>query len=104
MQICNYGEPYTLPNSPTMTGKNFLGWYTENGAPVTSQTIVSIESEHILTAKWADAHTHAMGGGSRRFAREGSSISLFQNTKSAQKQLLLDAFSTFFACRITQKP
>lgn len=43
-----YGELPTL----TRTGYEFLGWYNEDDELVTSSTIMTLEKNHTLTAKW----------------------------------------------------
>lgn len=47
-----YNSPYgTLP-TPVRTGYDFLGWYL-SGNHITSSTIVTTPSNHILTAHWS---------------------------------------------------
>ena len=51
----NYNEPYgTLGDTPTRYGNTFAGWYTEefSGTEVTSETIMSKESDHNVYAHW----------------------------------------------------
>ena len=46
-------EPYgTLP-AANRSGYAFLGWYTADGEVVTSETIVTIQEDHTLTARWS---------------------------------------------------
>ena len=46
------GSTYGSLITPYKTGYNFLGWYTENGTKVTSNTKVDLTSNIILYAKW----------------------------------------------------
>ena len=49
-----YGGTYgTLP-TPTCVGYTFTGWYTEDGVKVTSGSVVSIATSHVLVARWAN--------------------------------------------------
>ena len=51
----NYNEPYgTLGDTPTRYGNTFAGWYTEefSGTQVTSETIMTKESDHNIYAHW----------------------------------------------------
>ena len=53
-----YNEPYgTLGATPTRYGYDFQGWYTEEtgGTKVTSDTIMTTESDHNIYAHWRPA-------------------------------------------------
>ena len=45
------GTYETLPE-PTRTGYSFLGWFTENNEGITSETTVTIPTNHTLIAQW----------------------------------------------------
>ncbi|MBQ6660698.1 MAG: InlB B-repeat-containing protein, partial [Lachnospiraceae bacterium] len=49
-----FGKAYGTLGTPTKSGYKFLGWYTakSGGSPVTGTTIVSINKDHILYARW----------------------------------------------------
>ena len=47
-----YGETYGELQTPTCTGKRFLGWLDKNGNPVSSTTVVKQSGEITLTANW----------------------------------------------------
>ena len=50
-----FGEEYNELPSPVWTGHRFLGWYTDDGDLITSETIVQIAEDHMLTARWQGA-------------------------------------------------
>lgn len=48
-----YGKTYGVLPSATKDGDEFIGWFTEDGIEITSASIVEIESDTTLYAKWA---------------------------------------------------
>ncbi len=48
-----YGKAYGVLPSATKDGDEFIGWFTEDGTEITSASIVEIESDTTLYAKWA---------------------------------------------------
>ena len=53
-KIVTYKKPYGEMPTPTRTGYDFIGWFTESGAgdEVTSETIMMNLFDHILYARW----------------------------------------------------
>ena len=47
-----YGKVYGVLPSATKDGDEFIGWFTEDGIEITSASIVEIESDTTLYAKW----------------------------------------------------
>ena len=48
-----YGKAYGVLPSATKDGDEFIGWFTEDGIEITSASIVEIEYDTTLYAKWA---------------------------------------------------
>jgi len=48
-----YGKAYGVLPSATKDGDEFIGWFTEDGIEITSASIVEIDSDITLYAKWA---------------------------------------------------
>ena len=58
-----YGSPYGSLPTPTQTGYDFKGWYTESsgGSQVTAQTTVNKTVKHTLYAQWtAKSYTYTV--------------------------------------------
>jgi len=51
-QSVTVGQPYGPLGTATRNGYRFDGWFTDNGTQVTANTIVSINRNHNLTARW----------------------------------------------------
>lgn len=48
-----YGKAYGVLPTAAKDGDEFIGWFTEDGIEVTSSSVVEIESDMTLYAKWA---------------------------------------------------
>lgn len=56
-----YDKTYGNLPTPTLSGKEFAGWYLEDGdTPITKDSIVKIESEHSLVAHWTSLPTYTV--------------------------------------------
>ena len=47
-----YGKAYGALPDATWSDREFLGWYTDDGTEVTSDSIVELEEDTVLYAKW----------------------------------------------------
>ncbi len=47
-----YGKAYGVLPDATWSDREFIGWFTEDGAEITSESIVKLEQDTILYAKW----------------------------------------------------
>lgn len=52
-----YGEVYGELPQPSMPGMVFVGWFTENGAEITAESIVETSADHTLYARWDYKYT-----------------------------------------------
>lgn len=46
-------DPYGCLLTPTRTGYTFLGWFTDDSKLITSESLVTIEEDHTLIARWS---------------------------------------------------
>jgi len=95
-----YGETYGT-NLPTATreGFEFLGWITEGGVQITSDSVVIIPENHTLYARWkssiaTDAPTADIISGTEVFA--GTKVMLKTSTPGAQIHYTVDGSKPTF--------